>query len=183
MKHLVIAVLAAACAIPATAGVGYAGIAVGSAEQDLNVLGVDMAGHSTSGKLFAGYQFNRTFGAEVGFVHFGTAKASAGGIDVTSTPSSLYAAVTGTMPFTYDLAAFAKLGVARTQTRASLSQAGWADSVSASHTGAMFGAGIGYSVNPDVLLFVEYENFGKVLNQGAFCLKLQQVSLGARFKF
>jgi len=183
MKHLVIAVLAAACAVPATAGSGYYGAAVGRAEQTLNVLGVDMAENSTSGKLFAGYQFNRVLGAEVGLIQFGTAIVSSGGIDVTSRPSSLYAAVTGAMPLNDRWALYGKLGVARTHSRVSATMNGWTDAVGANHTGPMFGAGVGYSLNSNVLLFGEFEQFGKVLNEGAFCLKLQHVAFGARFKF
>jgi OOP family OmpA-OmpF porin len=183
MKHSVIAILAAACAIPAMAGNGYAGAAVGRAEQTLNVQGVDMSENSSSAKLFAGYQFNPVFGAELGFVHFGTATLSGGGMDVSSTPSSLYAAATGTMRLSDELALYAKLGVARTHTRVSVLMDWSSGSVSADHTGAMFGAGVGYSLNRDVLLFGEYENFDKVLNEGGVCLKLQHIVFGARFKF
>jgi OOP family OmpA-OmpF porin len=183
MKHLVIAVLAAACAIPATAGNGYYGAAVGRAEQTLNIAGVDMAENSTSGKLFVGQQFNRVLGAELGLIQFGNAIVSGGGIDVTSRPSSLYAAVTGAVPLSEQWAVYGKLGVARTHSRISASSYGWADSANANHTGPMFGAGIGYSLNAKVLLFGEFEKFGKVLNEGAFCLKLQHVTFGARFKF
>lgn len=183
MKHFVIAVLAAACAIPATAGNGYYGAAVGRAEQTLNVAGVDMAEDSTSGKLFAGYQFNRVLGAEIGLIQFGNAIISSGGLDVTSRPSSLYAAVTGALPLNDRLALYAKLGVARTHSRISASMYGWSDSAAANHTGPMFGVGIGYSLNSNVLLIAEFEKFGKVLDQGPFCLKLQHVTFGARFKF
>ncbi len=183
MKHLVIAVLAGACAIPATAGSAYYGAAVGRAEQTLNVAGVDMAEDSTSGKLFAGYQFNRVLGAEAGLIQFGNAIVSSGGIDVVSRPSSLYLAATGAMPLNEQWALYAKLGVARTHSRISATMGGWSDAVAANHTGPMFGAGVGYSLNAKVLLFAEFEQFGKVLNEGAFCLKLQHVAFGARFKF
>lgn len=183
MKHAIIAILAAACAIPAMAEDGYFGASVGRAEQKLSAPGIDQTEDPASGKLFAGYQFNRTIGAELGFVQFGKATFSGGGMDVSTRPSSLYAAVTGTMPLKHDLVLYGQLGVARSHTKLAISQGGWTDSVSANHTGPMAGFGVGYVLDADVLLFGEYEQFGKVLNEGAFCLRVQQVTFGARFKF
>jgi OOP family OmpA-OmpF porin len=183
MKHSIIAILAAACAIPAMADDGYFGASIGRAEQKLSAPGIEQSADSASGKVFAGYQFNRTLGAELGFVQFGKASFSGSGTVVSSHPSSLYAAITGTLPLNDDLAVYGQLGVARSHARLDISQDWGTGSVSANHTGAMAGVGVGYSLNANVLLFSEYEQFGKVLNEGAFCLRVQQLTFGARFKF
>lgn len=183
MKKTVIAILAAACAIPAMAADGYAGAAIGRAEQKLTVDGIGLSENSTSFKVFGGMQLDKNFGAEVGYVAFGKATVSGDGASISAEPSSLYIAATGTLPVTAELSAYGKLGVARTHTKATASMGGTTESDSTNHTSAMFGLGVSYALSPKMAIFGEYENFGKVIDEDGVTLKVDHVAVGVRYKF
>lgn len=183
MKKLVIAMLAASCAIPAMAADGYAGAGIGRAEQKISADGLDMSAHSTSFKVFGGFQLDPMWGLEAGLVDFGKATISGGGATVSFEPTSLYLAGTGSVPLTQTLSAYAKLGVARTHTKGTATMGGMTDTESTNHTSPMFGIGVRFMLDPKWSLFAEYENFGKVVNEDGGCLKVDHVAIGARFNF
>jgi OOP family OmpA-OmpF porin len=183
MKKAVIALLAAACAMPAFAGETYVGASVGRSEQKLGVEGFSLSENATAFKVFGGYQFTPAVGAEIGYAHFGKVSISDSGATASAEPSAFYAAVTGTLPLTSQISAFGKLGVARDHTKVGLSYEGQSDSESMNETSAVFGLGVNYAVSPKVAVFAEYENFGKVAKGDGDSLKVDHVSVGLRVKF
>lgn len=183
MKKTVIAVLAAVCALPAMAGNTYVGGSIGRAEQKISVDGGSLTENTTSFALFSGYQFNKNFGAEIGYAQFGKATISSGSDSVSFEPSALYAAVTGTWPVTAELSAYGKAGVARNHTKGTVTMSGDTFSGDTNHTSAMFGVGVSYTVNAKVSVFGEYQNFGKAFDESDGNMKLSQVAFGARYQF
>ena len=118
----------------------YMGAGVGSVKND---------NREDSWKLYAGYQFDRTWGVEVAYNDLGQYR----GADI----ESWSLAGTGTIPLNESWALLAKLGV--TSNRADFAGGG-------NHTAALAGLGIGYSFTKNVGMRLEYEDFGKLSDRG-----------------
>jgi OOP family OmpA-OmpF porin len=183
MKKALFALLAASCAIPAIAGDIYGGASIARAGQKVSESGLTLSENSTGFKVFGGYQFTPMIGAEAGYVDFGKATISADGASLSAKPQSFYAAVTGSVPVTGQLSAFAKLGVASNRTTVSATMDGQTDSEKFRQTSAMFAVGASYAVNARLSIVAEYENFGKVLKEEGSTLKVDALSIGVRYKF
>jgi OOP family OmpA-OmpF porin len=183
MKKLIVAALAVSCAVPALAQDFYAGASVGRAKQKLDVEGTSISDKGTGFKVFGGYQFNPMFGAEIGYAQFGTASVSGGGATASAKPKTFYGAVTGTIPLDNQFALIGKLGAANTRTTVNASFMGEKWSEKQSDTSLLVGVGASYALNDKVSLVAEYENFGKVSKGEGGSLKVDQFSVGARFKF
>jgi len=182
MKKQLFAALCAFAAIPAFAE-GYAGVSVGRAEQKLDVETISLSESKTGAKVYGGYNFTPTVGAEFGYVSFGKATFSGGGATVSTKPKSVYAAVTGTAPLSEAFSAHAKVGLARTRTDITASFAGETESAREHDTRAMLGLGASYALSPTASVVAEYEYFGKVAKDEGVSLKADLLSVGVRFKF
>lgn len=141
MKKILMAaaVAAAFAALPASAQL-YLGGGVGEAKTDTR---------ETSWKLYGGYQFNPTWGLELGYTDLGKYR----GADI----ESYSLAVTGTIPLNERWSLLGKLGAAENRPDA----AG-----SSNNTDLLAGVGVGYSLNKNVGVRLEYENFGKLSDAG-----------------
>ncbi len=141
MKKLLIA---AACCAALVAGQAaaqmYVGAGAGAAKTNT---------HEDSWKLYGGYQFNPTWGAELGYNDLGSYR----GGDI----ESWTLAGTGTLPLNAQWSLLAKLGAAFNRP----TFAGASD-----HTGVLVGLGVGYSINRNLGLRLEYEDFGKLSDSG-----------------
>lgn len=137
MKKLLMAaaVAAALVAAPASAQM-YLGAGIGSAKMD---------NREDSWKLYAGYQFNPTWGAEIGYTDLGQFR----GADM----ESWSLAGTGTMPLGANWSLLGKLGA--TSNRPQFAGAG-------DHTDLLVGLGVGYSLNRNLGLRLEYEDLGRL---------------------
>ncbi|HEU4373034.1 MAG TPA: outer membrane beta-barrel protein [Telluria sp.] len=182
MKKLVIVALALSCST-AFADNMYVGVGIGSATQKVSADGFDQSKSSTAASVNAGYQFTPMFGAEVGDVHFGEASATENGITVGAKPKSFYLAGTATYPVSPAFGVFAKVGAARTKTDVFGDNGTARQEDSYSRTTAMFGIGASYAFTPAISATLEYQNFGKVIDQDGVSLKASQVSAGVRFAF
>jgi len=141
MKKIVMAaaVAAAFAALPASAQM-YLGGGLGSAKTD---------NREDSWKLYGGYQFNPTWGIELGYTDLGQYR---GGDIVSYTLAG-----TGTMPLNERWSLLGKLGAAANRPDAP----GTSD-----RTDVLVGVGVGYSFNRNLGLRLEYEDFGKVSDSG-----------------
>lgn len=156
-KILVAATLAVAfVALPASAQL-YAGAGVGSAKND---------GREDSWKLYAGYQFNPTWGVEAAYTDLGKYR----GADV----ESWSVAGTGTMPLNERWALIGKLGASANRPDA----AGTSD-----HTDVLVGLGVGYSFTRNVGMRLEYEDFGKLTDAGGGDSRGRNVTLSLKYSF
>lgn len=182
-KNILIALIAAAAIAPVAAQAQdtYVGANIGRSEQKLTIDGFgSLKDHDTSFKVYGGYQFNENFGIEGGYADLGKMKLTSGAATASANPRSLYVAATGTMPLAERFALTGKIGAARSRTTLSLT--GEADD-KMSHSGLMFGVGTSYAITPTVLAVVEYENFGKVIDEDGGSLKASVLSVGVRVKF
>jgi OOP family OmpA-OmpF porin len=124
-------------------------------------------------KLYGGYDFNRYLAIEAGYARLGSPKyryASGGMVGQAKIrQESYFAAAKGTLPISERFNVFAKVGVTHSRARldgnsnsAVINAAtGFPITMSENNSRAMFGAGIEFSLAPDVLLRLEYEDFGK----------------------
>jgi len=130
----------AAVATPLSAQ-AYVGAGVGVATTD--------AEHS-SYKIFAGLQIIPNFGLEIAYNNFGNYRGE-------NADAYSFAAV-GTLPLgnTWDI--FGKVGTTENHTK-------FADTTN--HRDMLAGFGIVFKATSDVSLRIEYENFGKLLNDGS----------------
>lgn len=141
MKKLLMAgVLSAAfVAVPAAAEM-YIGGGVGKSDTDSS---------ENSWKLYGGYQFNPTWGMELGYTDLGKYR----GAEVESW--SLVG--TATLPLSGNWSLLGKLGMARNN----------AEFMGAEQkTSTLAGVGVGYAIDPNLGLRLEYEDYGKLANTG-----------------
>jgi OOP family OmpA-OmpF porin len=141
MKKLLMAAAfsAALVAGPASAQM-YLGTGVGASKTDSS---------KTSWKLYGGFQFNPTWGVELGYTDLGRYRGS----DI----QSWSLAGTGTLPLGAGWSLFGKLGA--TSNRPDFAGA-------SNHSDLLAGVGVGYSMTKSLGLRLEYEDFGKLSNIG-----------------
>jgi OOP family OmpA-OmpF porin len=141
MKKLLMAAAVAAALVAGQASAQmYLGAGAGSSKTD---------NREDSWKLYGGYQFNPTWGAELGYNDLGQYR----GADV----ESWTLAGTGTMPLNERWSLLGKLGVAMNRPQS----AGLSD-----RTDLLMGLGVGYTLSRNVGLRLEYEDFGKMAKNG-----------------
>jgi OOP family OmpA-OmpF porin len=179
------ALTAAALALPvaAQAQQTYIGASVGSSAQKYSADGSSDTVNETSYKVFGGYNFTKNYGVEAGFVDFGDADASSDGISATLKPTSFYIAATATYPIAPQLFVTGKLGVANNHTKADVSYDGVGYSDSENKTTAVIGIGMAYQFTKNVSGTVDYEYFGKALDEDGASLKLSTFTVGVRYAF
>ncbi|NVD98572.1 MULTISPECIES: porin family protein [unclassified Massilia] len=179
------ALIGAAVAFPFAAqaeGI-YVGGNVGRAEQKLSAEGVSLKDHSTGYKLYAGYEFNNTFGIEGGFNDLRKAEKSVGPISASVKTRNFYVAGTATLPLNEQFNVFAKAGFARNRVTADITEGRYHDSDRANRTSPLLGIGASYKFNKNVSLVAEFEHFGKVAKGEDANLKANLLSFGVRYKF
>lgn len=180
MKKVVIAVLAASCAIPAMAGDVYLSGSVGRSSMDVDDYGTSLSANPTSFTLAVGYQVNRNFGVEAGSVHFGKVDMRKGAAYFNcDNPAALYAALTASWPATESLSLYAKGGVVRSENQVLNNPA----SATQTHLSPLLGVGAGYALTPKVNAFAEYLNFGKTVDQDGITMKAATLAAGIRYTF
>jgi OOP family OmpA-OmpF porin len=175
--------LSSSCAFAAPGA--YVGVNVGSADQEINVGSQSASESSTGVKVYGGYQVNSAFGIEAGYVRFGEASDTEDGETFGAKPSSIYAAVTGTMAVSPSLNVFGKLGVTRNKTDIFVVFDGDRFTDEKSVSTAVFGVGVQYKFSDTMSLVGEYENYGKVAKyeQANMNLKASLISVGLRVAF
>ena len=181
-KHLLVALLGTALILPiaAQAEGAYIGASVGRAESELNVDGFSLKDSDTGFKLTAGYEFTKNFGVEVGYADLGKPSIAAGGDMVFAEPRSYYLAGTATYPLDDKFSVFAKAVVTNNRTKLGATGAG---TEKFTHTAAILGFGAAYNFTKNIAGVVDYEHFGKTLDEPDRNLKSDLISVGLRYKF
>lgn len=109
----------------------------------------------TALSAFGGYQFNRYFGVEAGYVDFG--KLEPQGLGTGLEASSAYLTAVGTVPFTDKFSGYAKAGFQRWDVDTPI--AGLTGAFDDSGTDPTYGVGLQYRFNDSVALRGEYSRF------------------------
>lgn len=185
MKKLIFALaatVALGAAQAATPG-PYIGVGIANADHNASIPGASSTssdGWKTSGKIFGGYEFDQTFGVEVGYTDFRSSDYSytLNGVNRTgsSDGKSYYVAGKATAPVNEQFSVFGKLGAAQNKRN-------FSDSLlngDSSKTELYAGVGAQYNFNPKVAVTLEYERYGKNQDIGA---KSSVVTLGAKYAF
>jgi OOP family OmpA-OmpF porin len=182
MKKVVL-LLAALAAAPAFAQNVYVTGSVGYAEQKVEIDAGSAKENDTGYSAAVGYRFTPNFGVEGGYVSFGKVSDSEGAVSASLKPESYYAAVVGTYPVSAQVSLSAKVGVARSSTKLSVTDGVTSVSAKPKNTTAMFGIGAAYAVTPSLAIVAEYQYFGKVMDEDGFNVKASLLSVGARYSF
>ena len=151
---------------------------------------------ATGWKVFAGYQVNEYFAAEIGYVNLGKFTGSANGT-ITSVPANfdfsakangISADAIGSWPLTPEFALIARLGLYSWSLDVSGSASGGGTSIGAgekaSGSSANFGFGVRYDFDRFVSLRAEFQRFKDVgdSNTGKSDVDLLEVSVAYHFK-
>lgn len=188
MKKIILALVASAAAMGAAHAQGpYVGIGVVNADTELHMPGAVSAsggGWKSSGKLFAGYEFDEMFGAEMGYTDFRGGDFTyliatvPGRVEVDG--RAFYLAGKATAPLTEQFALYGKLGLTATK----FSQSGFGSGTNLfreeSDTQGYLAVGAEYRINRNVGIALEYERYGKTKGFGP---KPNVWTLAARYSF
>jgi OOP family OmpA-OmpF porin len=174
MKKLIVALIAGAAAISAaqaqnvsdTQPHAYVGVGVNTAKN------TQLDDYKLGGKIYGGYEFNRTWAAEAGYSDFGDHDVANG----TSKGNGYYVAAKATMPINEQFSAYGKVGVQHSERKFNSA----ALNVKDSDTGAYGALGVQYKLNQQVALTAEYERYGKEKDFGA---KSNVWTVGAHYNF
>jgi len=198
MKKILFAMIAGATALSgmsaanaADAGTAYVGAGVVGSHYDIKVPGAisgdDNNGDKATGKVFAGYNIDKTWAVEGGYTDFGSkgydytngATGAAGSIHTDA--HSLYVAGKGTLPINEQFNVFGKLGAARNHN--SVDATGDAAGLNGSGSKTALYASVGgeYLLNKNVSFSLEYENYGK--NDIDVGRKTGAITAGVRYNF
>ena len=189
MKKILTTLIATTAALSgaAYAQSAYVGTGVVASQYEFSVpnavSGDNRSGTTAAGKVFAGYNFDKTWAVEAGYSDYGdrsysyTSNRNQGRIQTDS--SAFYVAGKGTMPINAQMSVFGKLGAIENRDKVQ----GFGDAAglrSDNKTNLYASVGAEYAINQKVSLTAEYEHTGKSANQGR---ESGAVSLGARYTF
>jgi OOP family OmpA-OmpF porin len=107
---------------------------------------------STGGKVYGGYDFGNGFGAEVGYIAFGKARASDAGISADIKVDGFTVAAAFRAPLGQDFGLTARLGVATLKSKISASLGSLSGSDDETHTAAYVGIAGDYALTKNLKL-------------------------------
>lgn len=195
MKKILFALVASAAALAGTsayaaddAGTAYIGAGVVGSHYKFDVPNAtsvsDRSGDKATGKIYAGYNIDKTWAVEGGYTDFGkkgydyTTGGAAGHVQTKA--NSFYVAGKGTFPVNEQVALFGKLGVARNHN--DVTTTGIASVSGDANKSALYASvGAEYAINKNVKVSLEYENYGK--NNVDLGRKNGAITAGVRYNF
>jgi OOP family OmpA-OmpF porin len=195
MKKILFALIASATALSAAsayaaddAGTGYLGAGLVGSRYNFDeagaVSGDNHSGYKAGGKIYGGYNIDKTWALEAGYTDFGSKSynysVGTGNGSIKSDSHSYYVAGKGTLPLSEQTALFGKLGVARNHNSVDTTGIAYANG-SEDKTALYAAVGAEYSINKNVKVSLEYENYGK--NDIDTGRKSGAVTAGVRYNF
>jgi OOP family OmpA-OmpF porin len=151
----------------------YVGANVGQTElKASDSSGWSAKDNDTGAKIYVGTDLSKNFGLEAGYAGLGEYGDSTASVKV----RSFYVAGTATYPINNQFGVFAKVGASGNQIKLNTGE-------KYNRTTALVGVGASYSFSQNVSVVAEYENYGKVFNEGGNTVKADVVSVGVRYKF
>ncbi|HET9736297.1 MAG TPA: outer membrane beta-barrel protein [Burkholderiales bacterium] len=155
----------------------YIGGSYGISNIDVDTAGTGFGvdGDDTGFKIFGGFQFNKHWGAEVGYLDAGKASVTGPGGSADLSVTALTLAGTGTLPLNESFSLLGKVGLWMWDT--GCSGAVCVSSYDDSSTDLFYGVGARFNFNRNWSMQVEWEQF----ETSADAVTL--TSLGVRYKF
>ena len=154
-----------------------AGVGVSSIDTDINVPGVSVDDDDVFFSIGAGYNFNKMFAIEAGYIDLGEVKVSVPAIAYTATASAdgFYFGPRLTLEITPQFEAYGRVGVLAWDAEAKDSEG---NSASDDGTDVYFGIGAAYKISDQVSLGADwtryaYEDDGDDLDVDTFGVKLK----------
>lgn len=190
MNKILFALLATASTVSIAHAEGaYVGAGAVGSRYNYNVPGAtstdNSSGNKVSGKVFGGYELNKTWSVEGGYADLGSSSYSysnpagtAGHLD--SSSHSFYGAAKATFPINEKFDMYGKVGAARNHLSVAGTGAASALSESTNKTDLYAAVGGQYNLTKNVGLTLEYERFGKDRDLGN---KMSGVTAGVRYGF
>ena len=134
----------------------------------------------TSYKLWGGYQFTPSWGAEAGYSHLGKdfSMNVPGGV-ASGKLTNWYGAAVGTMPLGSGFSLLGKVGITR-------NEADFGGAGESRRTQPLLGVGAEYAISPMLSARLEYEDYGKFTTNGFAGngeIKANSVNLGLKARF
>lgn len=190
--------LAAAAGFPPLASAQdagfYVGAGVGGAKDKDSCHDLSGAGFSgkcddkhTAWKLYGGYEFNKNFGAELGYVDLGRTKASGNAFGL---PVSAKADVNGfelvgvgTLPLSDQFSLFAKAGLFRADVDVKSTVAGASAKESDHSTDLTIGAGLKFNITKNVAARLEFQHYNNVGSKSTGQSDINLWMIGASYRF
>ncbi|MGV7211058.1 outer membrane beta-barrel protein [Oxalobacteraceae bacterium A2-2] len=195
MKKIILAVATAASALSGIslahadeAGTGYVGVGIVGSRFKYDVPatgGDDNSVNKAGGKIYGGYNIDKTWAIEGGYTDFGSKgynyNLNGANGRIESDAHSFYLAGKGTVPVNEQFNVFGKLGVARNHN--SVDATGAAAGLGGSGNKNALYASVGgeYAINKQVSLSLEYEHYGK--NDNDLGRKTGAITGGLRYSF
>jgi OmpA-OmpF porin, OOP family len=168
----------------------YVGGALGQAEVDIDCDGATSCDEKdTSWRIFGGYQFNKNFAVELGYINFGESSASGpvppfgtGSVKFESTAFDLVAV--GVLPLANQFSVYGKLGLYRADTDIDLNVTALGSaSRSDSNTDLTFGIGARYDFTRNLGVRAEWQRYSDVAADDFGESDIDVISLGVLWRF
>ncbi len=176
-KALIALSVGSLLSVSAQAAVNYAGQPYVGVKAGKFMVDADGLDDPTAYGIYAGYNFDPNFGAEVEYVGSSDTDIDTGSSAVKAEYDLKTYGAYGTYRYQFPntgLYAKGKLGFAKAEINASASTVGYSDSVSDSDSGVAGGIGLGYNFNPNMSIEAEYDYVAE---------DIALLTLGAHVKF
>lgn len=147
--------------------------------------GITCDNSDTAARVFAGYQFTRSFAMEIGYHNLGTVAARGSGpagVTETAELSAIDFAYVGSWPIANRFSLLARLGLylGKVDAKASATGRNWKTSRNNDIT---FGAGVGYVLTEHAEFRFEWQHFGHLSAGTTPALDIHLFSLAALYRF
>ena len=159
-KALIALSMGSLLSVSAQAAVNYAGQPYVGIKAGKFLVDTDDLDDPTAYGIYAGYNFDPNFGAEVEYVGSSDTDIETGTSAVKAEYDLKTYGAYGTYRYQFPntgLYAKGKLGFAKAEINVSASTSGYSDSDSDSDSGVAGGIGLGYNVNPNMSIEAEYD--------------------------
>lgn len=192
MKRLILAAaIAAAISTPAIAQDRgfYAGGHLGQATidkfcDDTAGTGISCDDKDTSWKILGGYQVNRNFAVELGYIDFGKVQASVAGIGSVSAEANAFDLVAiGILPVADRFSVYGKLGAYRSTTDGKVRTIFGNDDLSEDTTDLTFGLGASFDITRQFSVRGEWQRYNDVGGGDIGESDIDVISAGVLFRF
>lgn len=163
----------------------YIGGAIGQAKakeacEGIAGTGISCDDKDSAWKLFGGYQFNRNFAAELGYIDFGEAEATFGTLRDGISATAFELVGIGMLPVMDRLSVYGKLGLYRAETE---ERTNFGFSADESNNDITFGFGVRYDITPRFAVRGEWQRYNDVGGGDIGDTHIDVISIGGLFRF